>query len=719
MTLSPSRRARPLARAWVAVLALSAVVTVALGLASPAVADDDAASDASSIALTVAPSGAGVVSTSSALALTLSAYNPTLADLDAGAVHVTTSATALGDRAATRAWLSGDTGDGADASALARTETVLADTTLPRIASRATGATTISLDPAAFAARTPGVYPVRADYTTPQGVVTARTVLVVPGAGTGGSVSVVVPITAPALSTGLLTADELTTLTAPGGDLRSALDAVTGSTSVLAVDPAIVAAIRVLGSAAPASASAWLTDLMALPNPRFALQFGDADLATQITAGLGTPLEPLPLDPYMAARDFRAASGTPSAAPSPSPNSSSSAPDNLPTLAQLTDVGGTGDTVLWPATGTAGTETVRALASASSFTLIDSSAVTDAAAPAWATATDAGDARLLVYDADTSRALGAAAASEATPTRDAALAAASAYAQFAASDAGAGTLLVTVDRTAAAPSLRAALQTASSLAGRTAVADIAALTSGGAAPVTLHADAVDDQRVDELHTLLSDEGELQSFSSILADPTVLTSPERAAILQLIGNGWRTATADAAATAFTDHRTQTRDTLGAVAITPPVDITLAASSAPLSFSVRNDLRWPVSVVLFATRNDPRLIVQGTTPVEAGPSQNTRVQVPVQARVGSGESTLELQLRSATGVTIGDTVPVHVSVHAEWESVGLVIMITLVAALLILGIVRTVLKLRRRRAGASTPEAAPEAAPEAGEREDADG
>jgi hypothetical protein len=170
--------------------------------------------------------------------------------VDAGAVRVTTSATALGDRAATRAWLQGDTTDAS------RTETVLA-TTLAPVASRATGATTISLDAAAFAARTPGIYPVRADYTTPQGIVTARTVLVVPAATTGGTVTVVVPITAPARSTGLLTADELTTLTA-GGQLRSALDAVTGSNAVLAVDPAIVAAIRVLGTAAPASAVAWL-----------------------------------------------------------------------------------------------------------------------------------------------------------------------------------------------------------------------------------------------------------------------------------------------------------------------------------------------------------------------------------------------------------------------------------------------------------------------------
>jgi hypothetical protein len=92
------------------------------------------------------------------------------------------------------------------------------------------------------------------------------------------------------------------------------LDAVTGSNAVLAVDPAIVAAIRVLGTAAPASAVAWLSDLMTLPNPRFALQFGDADLATQIAAGLGAPLTALPLDPYMSARDFRAASGASSGA---------------------------------------------------------------------------------------------------------------------------------------------------------------------------------------------------------------------------------------------------------------------------------------------------------------------------------------------------------------------------------------------------------------------
>ena len=48
-----------------------------------------------------------------------------------------------------------------------------------------------------------------------------------------------------------------------------------------------------------------------------------------------------------------------------------------------------------------------------------------------------------------------------------------------------------------------------------------------------------------------------------------------------------------------------------------------------------------------------------------------------------------------VAIGDTVPVHVTVRAEWESVGLIVMATLVGAMIVIGIVRTVRKMRRRK------------------------
>ena len=57
---------------------------------------------------------------------------------------------------------------------------------------------------------------------------------------------------------GLLTADELAELTAPTGSLSNQLNAVEGTSAILAVDPAIPAAIRVLGTSAPASATEWL-----------------------------------------------------------------------------------------------------------------------------------------------------------------------------------------------------------------------------------------------------------------------------------------------------------------------------------------------------------------------------------------------------------------------------------------------------------------------------
>ena len=103
-------------------------------------------------------------------------------------------------------------------------------------------------------------------------------------------VGVVVPVTAGPTAEGLLTADELVELTGPEGSLTNILDAVEGTEAILAVDPAIPAAIRVLGSSAPPTALLWLARLEALPQTRFALQFGDADVAAQVQAGIVPPL---------------------------------------------------------------------------------------------------------------------------------------------------------------------------------------------------------------------------------------------------------------------------------------------------------------------------------------------------------------------------------------------------------------------------------------------
>lgn len=700
-TTSPARARLSGPRRLAAALAsLAALVgLVALVVAGPDAARAalvaDGASDPHPFGFTMAPGGDGVVAEGRPVVISLSARNTTAVPAGPGDVTVTASRTALADRAAVRSWLAGESLD--------QTETPwsAATTTMPALDPYDETSTSVTIDAEELEKLTPGVYPLRADYSSARGTVTSVSVLVVPGDAGTGALGVVVPLTAPPLSDGLLTADELTELTASGGALRVALDAVSGTDAVLAVDPAIAAAIRVLGTSAPDSARTWLDDLMSLPNSRFALQFGDADLATQVGAGLKSPLEVRTLTGYMTESDFAdVPQPTPTATPTGTADATSDpSASTLPTRDQLLDIGAESRPVYWPATGTASGDVVGTLGAVRvedepAVTLVASSSLTgDAdAVPAW---TRVGDAQVLAYDADASAALRTASMTEAPTARSAAMAAASAYAALAATAAPGAPLVVVVDRapSRAAESMRATVLGAVGLAGRSAT-DLDVLTAGTGRAARMAQAELPTPASAGLTRMLEDEVDLGSFSSILKDPSVLTGPERASILQLSGAGWRDEPT-ASASAVDAHLRGTQDTLDAVAVVPPSDISLYASSAPLLFSVRNDLPWPVSLVLVATPNDPRLQVQNATPVEAGPQQNTRVKVPVQARVGSGESTLNVQLRSPTMVSIGDPLVVHVAVRAEWESVGIIVLATVVGGMLVLGIVRTVRKRRPAR------------------------
>lgn len=709
--------AAPAMLAALLTLALAGPAAAAPSASSPATATTApapaATGDASTVTFAVAPSADGVVTAGQPLAVSVSARNATGSTVPASSVHLTTSTQALATRADVKAWLA------APATDAARTELAVADGEVPSIVPLGVGSATLSLDATALATLAPGVYPLRADYGSGASTTTAVSVFVVPGDAGTGALGLVAPLTAPAQSTGLLTSTELAELTAPDGELRAQLDAVSGTAAILAVDPAIVAAIRVLGTSAPASATRWLADLLQLPNSRFALQFGDADLAAQVAAGQSTPLTVSTLAPYLTESDFTGITPTPAPsgsadptadptpgptgdpAPTPTPTGNTGTGPTLPTLAQLTDIGAGTGSVFWPASGTATADVVAALGALTvddiaSITLVDSETVTGSETQAAAGARGtANGAQVLVYDADASRALATAAATDMPLTRAEALAEASAYAALAVAADPSAPLLVALDRPSevTGAGARAAVVAGTHLAGRAAT-DLATLTAAPAATLSIAGGEVPTDRAADLTALLAGEDELTDFATILADPALITARERASILQLLGNGWRAQPAQAAA-ALEAHRTQTQETLEAVAVVPPSDITLAATSAPLTFSVRNDLPWPVSLRLIATPNDPRLVVQNTTEVEAGPEQNTRVQVPVEARVGSGESTLSLQLRSPAMVAIGDTVPVHVTVRAEWESVGLIVMATLVGAMIVIGIVRTVRKMRRRK------------------------
>lgn len=687
------RRAVRFAAALVTALLLVGAPQTAMAAAQSATSTTPSPAPSSSgsgvVELTLAPVGNGVVRAGEALSVSVRVDNGTAAATGPVRVSLALGDTALGDRAALSAWLDGT---GAGASAFP----VVGAVDVPAVdagSSQGRGITVAATDPS-LATRAPGIYPLVASYPDGSGTVSSPSVMIVPDAAAAPTaVGVVVPITAPAIGGGLLTAAQLSDLTAPGGALTEQLDAVDATTTILAVDPAIVAAIRVLGTGAPASAAAWLTRLESLPQSRFALQFADADIAAQLQSGVAAPAQPTSLRTYMSASNFSAATGA---------NGSTAAPPSYPSLDELLDVGAARSDLYWPAGGTAGPGVLSALAAddPGSLTLVPSATLTGADSARAVV----GSAGVLAYDSDVSAALHEASLIDNSVLRAAPLTAATAYLVLAEAQSGGRALMVSVDRgddrsgSALRASIAAALQAP-------AVTPVALDALARAEPVAAAALEVtpDAAATEAANALFDGETRIAEFATIVEDPSLLTGPQRAESLQLLGNVWRS-TPDDWQSALAAHGDATLKTLDAVGILAPTTIQLLSPEAPLQFWVRNDLPYPVDVVLAASPDDLRLDVQRETLVsEATPRSNTRVEVPVTARVGSGEVSVDLQLRNVDGRPIGAAQQADVTVRADWEGIGLTALLVLIGALVVFGFVRTV--LRRRRARRDAPAEVP--------------
>ena len=693
--------------------AFAAVAALAVVLPAPAFAATEPAptpTPTPSIApgttvFTLSPVSNGIVRPGDALTVWLSIQNGTEAELAATEITVSLSRTPLASRAALRDWLGGDL----DEATVEPIATKALDPVAPGTDEEA--ALTLAADDPALVGLAPGVYPLVASYNSDAGLVTSTSAVVVPDDGRAPvEVGVVVPITAGPREEGLLTSDELAELTAPDGALTSQLGAVTGTDAILAVDPAIPAAIRVLGAAAPQPALEWLAQLEALPNSRFALQFGDADVTAQLQSGLERPLGPTSFTYAMSADDFTAVAPSPEPTPTPtsSPTATPAPDDALPSTDELLDIGpGDRSAVYWPADGTADTAVVEALGGldtddTGSLTVIPSATTRAGATGATVAAHGLiGDADVLVYDSDVSQSLLEGSQRDETWLRGAPLTAATAYLAFATAESS-GPLLVTVGR--GEDRSRLGLGTAITAAAAAPGVEprtLATLASGDAVPLELTDVDPSPERAAAASALVGDESELGRFATILDDPKLLTGRERNAMLQVLGVAW---VGDAEwPTVLADHRESTRTTLDSVGLLPTTPTNLFGSRAPLQFWVRNDLPYPVNLVLYTSPDNLRLDVQGETPVIATPQSNTRVDVPVQARVGRGEVTLTLQLRSPAFVAIGEPETVDINVWADWEGVGITALAVVVGGLVVVGVVRTVLRMRRRRrpVDAATP------------------
>jgi hypothetical protein len=137
-------------------------------------------------------------------------------------------------------------------------------------------------------------------------------------------------------------------------------------------------------------------------------------------------------------------------------------------------------------------------------------------------------------------------------------------------------------------------------------------------------------------------------------------------------------------------------IDSVQIVPPGNVSQLSNEVLIPITVSNKFTLPVNVVLHTTPSNGRLEIDDDTPKTVPAGATAKLLVPVKARVGNGKVQLTMELFSPTGVRIGNTQKATVDVHAEWESLGALIIGILAVLLFGFGIFRSIRRRRRERA-----------------------
>ncbi|PZQ89006.1 MAG: hypothetical protein DI534_09515 [Leifsonia xyli] len=549
---------------------------------------------------------------------------------------------------------------------------------------------------------TASALPAGASVLAPASGTASRTSIeVTPGSGPV-SVAVVVPITLPITTSGLIPSDDLARATGTFGTLTRQLDALAGTHAAIALDPRIVASIRVLGGAAPTSATQWLARLQATSNEVFLLAYGDADvvaaartgtLGDLTPSGFGFALDPANFSPAVTP----APSAAPDPAPTPAPDPNAAPP--FPTTEQVLAWSTTLPRIAWP-DSTLGSGDLAPLAAAGYQDLIVSS-------------TAAGDPRAplvsldgiqgIVSNSELSTLFADVVGSGVGSTRSTALAALQAALEAAsAADPGRGIVLTLGRESASTLGLDDALTllTDTTSANFVTLDDILATT-----PVagSLDAGTTTTDRDEVFASMAQDAASESAFASVLEDPSPLLDERRLERIALYSLGWSDDAADWAAAVAAFHQ-RSGDILGSVQLVQGSDVALLAKNAEFKVAVSNALPYAITVRVTIDPQSPILRPLKSIELTVEPESTGTALVPVEA-VANGEAIVLTSITSPTGVPI-DSGHATVAVHAEWEGIGTLAIVIVLVLVFAAGILRIVITRRRaRRRAAEEPDAEP--------------
>jgi hypothetical protein len=500
--------------------------------------------------------------------------------------------------------------------------------------------------------------------------------------------SIVVPLVAPANSTGLISAQALALYTAPGGVLTRQLDAVVDTPVAIGIDPMIVVSIRVLGTSAPESALAWLDRLAAATNDTFALAYADTDLTLALQAGERSIPQPdgfdFAVDPALfAPAPAEGQETTPTPSPTPSAEPEDPAVPTLPTAEELLAWPYTLPDIAWPRSGTATAADLAGLVQQGYATTILSSA--NAVTATGAVAAEAAEARLLVADEATSIALRDAAAGALPATAVSGAAAAN----------GSGFVLATTDRFApSSSSVLAEVITALAADPSISLVRITDALDETPATATVMELPQSADRLARAGSLLTAEAADRRFATIAERPELILSERRLSLLAMLSNAW-TANPTGwmrASEASLDDSVQLRDS---VRVADIANLLLVADNDQyLPVNVDNGLDQAVTVYVTLRPTTAVLaVLEPRVQVVIPAASQAPVDVPVQS-LTNGTVGFVVTLSNEAGQSVGNAVVGEVNVQAGWETPIVIVIAGIVVAIFGVGIVRTI--LRRRRA-----------------------
>ena len=689
--------------------------------ASAAPASSSVADDA--VTLTLAPAESGVLVPGRDLVLDVVVTNTTDDDLPASIARVYLDRNAFVTRGKLASWLSPASTSVRDFLGASLTRVDVPE--VPSGQSRTVGSVTVpaasvALDGYGWGARALGARLV--DDAGDQLAQARSSVAWFPAESFQATrVAVAVPITTPETENGVLDATALAAYTSIDGTLTRQLRAVQGTRAAVAVDPMIIASIRLLGTAAPASALDWLDQLSRSGLETFPLAYADADVAGVRQGGATSVPAPVSFDALVDPTLF--AEATPSSTPEPSATATSdpssaqppadggdpgtgggssdptSAPP-LPTTESLLSWPWTLSGVAWPVADSvvAGDLPVLA-ASGYTTTILSSSNVEVSTGSTENAATQLGDTAGLVSDDVLSDLL-----VEAVGASDDA-SWASAMAELSASVAtiarerpsDARTLLATLGRGWSADAAYAT-QTLSALADLpwSTATSLQEAVAGTPTPATVVDAPEDAARVTQLRALVDADRRVSDFSTALEQPQTVTAPARLRTLALASNAWRS-NPDGLAAEVADAGADATTTSGLVSIVQGSDLSILGDRTSLPLYVQNSTSSPATVYLVVQPSNSLLSVeQNRIEVTVAPDSQARVRVPVQS-VANGTVDVSLSLVSAAGVAISTPGTVSISVQAGWETA--ITWVFAIGFLLLFGggIYRTFRKRRLARAG----------------------